>query len=76
MTGDERLEFKFICQGILTAMEALCQGFKWVLGNGNEICATKDQWLRIKHNFGVENSHHYAGRNEKVADYFLAGTKQ
>lgn len=65
----------FIWQGILTAMESLSKGFRWVVGNGENIFATKDQWLRMKKDFSVENSHLYEGRNEKVSTYFLPNSK-
>lgn len=37
--------------------------------------ATGDPWLRLKHEFCVENDHMYAGRGERVADLFYPGTK-
>lgn len=54
----------FIWQGILTANEAPSKGFRWVVGNGNDIHAIRDQWLRLKKDFCVENSHLYEGRDE------------
>lgn len=44
-------------------------------GNGRDITATKDQWLRNKINFRVEDFHGYEGRNERVNTLFLPGTK-
>lgn len=41
----------FIWQGIWTAKEELCKGFRWVFGNGNDIIASKDPWLRTKRDF-------------------------
>ena len=38
--------------------------------------AVQDPWLRRKQDHRVENSHIYQGRDEKVADIFLPGTKQ
>lgn len=65
----------FIWQGLVTAMEALHGGFRWVLGDGEEILATKDQWIRSKQNVCVENSHGYIGRSEMVATYILHDPK-
>lgn len=56
-------------------MEALHGGFRWVLGDGEEILATKDQWIRSKQNVCVENSHGYIGRSEMVATYILHDPK-
>lgn len=60
----------FIWQGIKTTLENLRNGYKWVVGDGKDIYATKDQRLRDKENFSVEDSHVYAGRSDKVASYF------
>lgn len=46
-----------------------------MVGDGKEIIATKDQWLRDKSNFCVDNLSMYEGRNEKVSELFLPGTK-
>lgn len=50
-------------------------GFRWILGNGDDIVATRDPWLRLKQNFCVENDQKYVGREEKVAELFYADTK-
>lgn len=66
----------FIWLGIHEAKEALLKGFRWVLGDGEDIVAVKDHWLRKKSDFKVVNSHRYEGRNEKVAQLMLSGLKQ
>lgn len=66
----------FIWEGIWSAKEELAKGFRWVLGNGNEIVATRDPWLRNKMNFQVEQSQFYEGRTEKVSSYFLPDEKK
>ncbi|KAL8098517.1 hypothetical protein AgCh_031334 [Apium graveolens] len=38
----------FIWAGIWEAKEALFSGFRWVLGDGTDIVAVKDPWLRLK----------------------------
>ncbi|KAL8126745.1 hypothetical protein AgCh_013868 [Apium graveolens] len=60
----------FIWRGIWTAKEELSGGFRWVLGNGNDIKATKDHWLRTKKDFCVESNQFYAGRNDIVSSLF------
>lgn len=65
----------YIWQGLKTAMDSLRSGFRWVVGNGESICATKDQWIRGKKDYCVVNDHSYAGRSEKVSTYIDAGTK-
>ncbi|XP_074374616.1 putative mitochondrial protein AtMg00310 [Apium graveolens] len=65
----------FIWAGLHEAKQALLKGFRWVLGDGEDIVAVKDQWLRKKSDFRVESSYLYEGRNEKVSQLFLPGTK-
>ena len=60
----------FIWQGICEAKEALHKGFKWVLGNGQDINIFSDQWLRGKNDLCVENHHVNSSRTDKVCEYF------
>lgn len=62
-------------QGLLTASKSLTNGYRWEVGNGKDICATKDRWLRGKLDFQVENSHMYADRADRVADYIHNDSK-
>lgn len=64
-----------IWSGIQTAKNELLSGFRWVIGDGNDIRAVKDPWLRKKNDFRVERSHIYEGRNEVVSNYFLPNSK-
>lgn len=66
----------FIWSGLFEAKEVLAKGYRWVLGNGEDIVVTKDPWLRKKEDFKVEDSHRYVGRNETVNSLFMPGTKQ
>lgn len=50
----------FIWAGIWQAKEIL---YRWVSGDGNDIVATKDRWLRNKHDLKVYNLYLYEGRN-------------
>lgn len=68
-------EPSFIWSGIWAAKEELLSGFRWVIGDGNDIRATTDPWLRMKSDFRVERSHIYEGRNEVVSNYFLPNSK-
>lgn len=65
----------FLWLGIWQAKEVLKGGFRWVVGDGNDIVATKDQWLVSKMGFKVDDSHRYAGRNERVSSLFYPGSK-
>lgn len=50
-------------------------GFRWVVGDGQKILTTKDQWLAKKNNFRVDNLPRYEGRNETVSSLFIPCTK-
>ena len=52
------------------AKENVLKGFKWVLGNGQEIDIFSDPWLRGKIDFFVENHHVNSTRTDKVCKYF------
>lgn len=65
----------FIWNDIWMAKEELKKGFRWVLGNGEDIVATKDPWLRQKRDFKVEQSHRYEGRTEVVSSLFNTNAK-
>ena len=65
----------FLWSGIHNAKETLFRGYRWVVGDGTDIIATKDPWLRNKNDFHVEQSHIYVGRNENVSHWFEPGTK-
>lgn len=66
----------FLWSGIWTAKEELTRGFRWVLGNGESIVATRDPWLRNKEHFMVSKSQFYEGREKKVSDLMMLGMKQ
>ncbi|XP_074328485.1 uncharacterized protein LOC141666397 [Apium graveolens] len=65
----------FIWKGIWQAKESLKNGFRWVVGDGNDFIIVKDQWLRAKHDFRVDDLVIYEGRDEKVSTLFLSGSK-
>lgn len=65
----------YIWSGIYEAKEALCKGFRWVLGDGGTIIAHRDPWLRGKENLCVEDQDLNRFRTEKVNHYFRPNTK-
>lgn len=68
-------EPSFIWTGIWEAKEQLRAGFRWILGNGNDIRIFKDPWLKGKTDFCVEDSHLNVVRNDKVCSYFRSNSK-
>lgn len=66
----------FIWAGIWTAKEELSAGFRWIVGDGNDVVEVKDAWLRKKSDFRVDNSHIYEGRSELVSSLFIPNSKQ
>ncbi|KAL8148277.1 hypothetical protein AgCh_005591 [Apium graveolens] len=66
----------FIWKGIMTAKTELQKGFRWIIGDGESINATKDPWIRLKADFCVENSHMYSGRDELVSAYIKQDTRE
>lgn len=66
----------YIWASIWTAKEELKSGFRWVLGNGDDIVATTDPWLRKKADFRVDNNPIYTGRSEKISSLFIPNQKK
>ena len=66
----------FIWSGIWQAKEALAKGFRWVLGDGSDIDAHCDPWLRYKDGFCVEDTPTSGRIHTKVSEYFLANPKR
>lgn len=65
----------FIWSGIWQAKEALKKGYRWTLGDGQNIDIFEDAWLRGKVDFRVETVIADRGSNVKVMDLFIPGTK-
>ncbi|KAL8135787.1 hypothetical protein AgCh_010409 [Apium graveolens] len=63
--------YNFCINGIFAAKEELAKGFRWVLGNGNDIIAIRDPWLRSNNNFLLERNLRYEQRNEVVSNMFI-----
>lgn len=46
------------------------------MGDGNDIVAAKDPWLRLKNNYRVDQNHGYANPNAMVSSFFFPDSKQ
>lgn len=62
--------------GIYEAKEELYSGFKWVVGDGKSINIFKDQLLRGKKDYRIEDHHVNRQRTHKVCGYFRPNTKE
>lgn len=56
-------------------METLLKGFRWIIGDGEEVVEVKDPWVCRKADFKVENSDIYEERINRVFTLFLPRTK-
>lgn len=50
----------FIWSGIITARNSLSESYRWVLGDGKDINAVTDQWIRGKADFRVYQDVNYS----------------
>lgn len=66
----------FIWSGLWQAKEALKKGFKWVLGDGEDIRIFEDPWVRGKENYMVDNTYTGIASGTKVCELFIPGEKQ
>ncbi|KAL8118342.1 hypothetical protein AgCh_016030 [Apium graveolens] len=58
------------------AKEALKQGFRWVLGDGEDIRVFEDAWLKGKTDFRVDSGNNNRGGISKVKELFIPGEKR
>lgn len=65
----------YVWRGIWEAKEQICKGYRWVLGDGQDINAFSDPWLRANEGFCVEDHHLNGFRDTKVSAYFHPNTK-
>lgn len=63
-------DLSFMWSGIYIANEELKRGFKWVLGDGNDIHAITDPWLRGKKKIMLDNDYDFF-RDMKVANFLI-----
>lgn len=66
----------FIWFGDLSSQKDVKEWFRWVLGDGTQINAFRDPWLRLKEGFCVENSPSNDHRKEKVSASFMTDLKR
>lgn len=60
-----------IWAGLMTAKDALYDGYRWVLGNGVDIDAIKDPWLRDKVDFRVNQTVDYGVSGIPVSEFIF-----
>lgn len=65
-----------IWTGVWEAKEQIRKGFRWILGDGKEIRAFVDPWLKMKRDYCVEDHHLNDIREERVCNYFRPNTKE
>lgn len=66
----------YVWSGIWQAKEVLKKGFKWVLGNGENIRIYEDPWVRGKENYLVDNTYIDVSSGRRVCDLFVPGEKK
>ncbi|KAL8156575.1 hypothetical protein AgCh_001610 [Apium graveolens] len=66
----------YVWSGIWQAKEALKQGFRWVLGDGEDIRVFEDAWLKGKTDFRVDSGNNNRGGISKVKELFIPGEKR
>lgn len=66
----------FVLTELWETKQELGKGYKWVLGDENDIKIFNDRWLRGKKDLCVENHHVNNVRNDKVCAYFRSNTKE
>lgn len=59
----------------MTAKDSLYSGFRWVLGDGMDINAVKDPWLKNKEGFCVDQGPAYGAHNISVSDFFMGDAR-
>lgn len=72
----KRTGSSFIWTGIWEAKECMRGGYRLMLGDGEEIQAFIDPWLRGKNNYCVEDHHLIRVRDAKVSASFHPNTKE
>lgn len=65
----------FVWSGLWQAKECLKTGFKWIFGDGSNIHAFADPWIRGRTNYRVEESFVKTSCGTKACDLLLPGEK-
>ncbi|XP_074352494.1 uncharacterized protein LOC141691624 [Apium graveolens] len=66
----------FVWSGFWQAKEVLKKGYKWVLGNGEDMRVFKDSWVRGKENYMVNNMFTGSSIDMKVCELLIPGKNQ
>lgn len=65
----------YIWSGLCQAKEALKDGFKWVIGDGESIRIFAYPWIRGNEGYRVDNTYTDQSCGSRVCDLFLPGVK-
>lgn len=74
MQAKMQIGSSFIWSGLITAKETLYKGFRWVLGNGKDVDAIHDPWLKGKEGFCIDQDKDYGVSSILVSDFIRSGT--
>lgn len=61
----------FIWAGLMITKDSLTNGFRWVLGDGKDINAVADPWLRNKDGYRVDQTMNYGVTNIPVSEFIM-----
>lgn len=76
LRANKGTDASFVWTGLWEAKQQLCEGFRWLLGDGQDIKLFQDPWLRGKSDFRVEDHQLNVTRLDKIYDYFRPNTKE
>lgn len=65
----------FIWFAIFAAKQKLKRGFRWVLGDEDDICVGSNLWIRCQPSFMITNDYVFA-RNMKVKELFYPNARE
>lgn len=69
-------DVSYIWSGLWQAKELLKKGYRWVVGNGENIRVYEDAWLKCKSDFKVDTENHNQRAVSKVSDLIIPGSKR
>lgn len=62
----------FAWRGIVTTRDSLTEGYRWIIGNWNDIDIVRDPWLHGKHGYKVDQNLQYNLLNNAVSSFMVA----
>lgn len=65
----------YIWTCMMTALNVLKKGFRWIVSNGQSINALRDPWLKDKVGFCVDQDRSYGGEETRVSDLFVDNSR-